>query len=481
VLELVSSRHVAVGGPNIAPSGAGLAAECVARAPGGPVHVLLGDREAEHVPGCNMAFRTSALRAVGGFDPVFRIAGDDVDICWRLREQGETIGFAAAAMVWHHSRPSLRGYLLQQFRYGEAEALLERKWPERYNGRGQASWAGSVYGSSRSVARGRRRTQIRYGEWGSAPFQNRELTAPGPLSSLALSPEWYVLLAALALLGVLGTRWAPLLISLPLAALAIGATVRQAWLAAALARSARSIEAQPLLHAITVCLYILQPAVRLAGRAHLGLVPWRRRGTPRLRIPTARTEGIWSELWTAPEQRLADLEQTLADAGDAPRRGGPYDRWDLQVRGGAFGRARVRAGFEEHGHGRQLMRLRAWPVPSRAVLALAGFLVLLAVGAGSSGALATGALLAVLALALVAWCLHDCAAAIGAFRPATLERALARRHDAGQPVHEAVQRRDPALAADDPPASPWVLTFHEPPRAPVRRPDRARPAPVRTR
>src|SRR2546430_12690953 len=47
-------------------------AECIARAPGGPNHVLLSDREAEHIPGCNMAFRKTRLEAIGGFDPQFR-------------------------------------------------------------------------------------------------------------------------------------------------------------------------------------------------------------------------------------------------------------------------------------------------------------------------------------------------------------------------------------------------------------------------
>src|SRR5439155_9858763 len=63
-----STDHVGVGGPNIAPPGDGPIAECVANAPGGPLHVLLTDRLAEHIPGCNMAFRKSALEAIGGFD-----------------------------------------------------------------------------------------------------------------------------------------------------------------------------------------------------------------------------------------------------------------------------------------------------------------------------------------------------------------------------------------------------------------------------
>src|SRR5438874_6139274 len=63
------TSHVGVGGPNIAPAGDGPIAECVARAPGGPVHVLVTDREAEHIPGCNLAVRTAYRESVGGFYP----------------------------------------------------------------------------------------------------------------------------------------------------------------------------------------------------------------------------------------------------------------------------------------------------------------------------------------------------------------------------------------------------------------------------
>src|SRR5439155_941145 len=86
---------------NIAPPGDGPIAECVARAPGGPVHVLVSDREAEHIPGCNMAIRKSCLEAIGGFDPQFRTAGDDVDVCWRLREGGWTLGYHPAHTALH--------------------------------------------------------------------------------------------------------------------------------------------------------------------------------------------------------------------------------------------------------------------------------------------------------------------------------------------------------------------------------------------
>src|SRR6202034_1089954 len=102
------------------------------------------DNRAEHVPGCNMAFRRSTLLGIGGFDPQFRAAGDDVDICWRWSDAGLTIGFAPAALVWHHRRSSVRAYFKQQAGYGVAEAMLQRKHPHRFHAIGASRWAAGV-------------------------------------------------------------------------------------------------------------------------------------------------------------------------------------------------------------------------------------------------------------------------------------------------------------------------------------------------
>ena len=141
------SSHVGIGGPNLSPPNDGPIAKCVAHAPGGPVHVLVSDETAEHIPGCNMSFRKTALTAVGGFDPIYHAAGDDVDLCWRMQEAGETIGFHPSAVVWHHRRNSLKAYWNQQKGYGKAEALLEAKWPEKYNDFGHVAWSGRLYGN----------------------------------------------------------------------------------------------------------------------------------------------------------------------------------------------------------------------------------------------------------------------------------------------------------------------------------------------
>ncbi|MGE0704736.1 MAG: glycosyltransferase, partial [Vicinamibacterales bacterium] len=94
VQPMLTSDVAGAGGPNVVPASDPWIAQAVARAPGGPTHVMLDDRIAEHVPGCNMAFRRDALLAIGGFNPVYVRAGDDVDICWRLQARGLQIGFA---------------------------------------------------------------------------------------------------------------------------------------------------------------------------------------------------------------------------------------------------------------------------------------------------------------------------------------------------------------------------------------------------
>jgi hypothetical protein len=68
----LSTEHGGVGGPNVTHPNDGPIAECVGKPSGNPAHVLLSDREAEHIPGCNMAFRVAHLEEIGGFDTRFR-------------------------------------------------------------------------------------------------------------------------------------------------------------------------------------------------------------------------------------------------------------------------------------------------------------------------------------------------------------------------------------------------------------------------
>ena len=168
VQPFLSSDVVGVGGPNVVPQDDPWFSQCVARAPGCPSHVLLDDRVAEHVPGCNMAFRREALVALGGFNPIFLRAGDDVDLCWRLQARGWRIGFAPAALVWHRRRASLGGYWRQQVGYGESEVWLRPLHPTRFVGR-RPLWHGHIY-SALPFIRALRRSTVNSGVWGSSPF-----------------------------------------------------------------------------------------------------------------------------------------------------------------------------------------------------------------------------------------------------------------------------------------------------------------------
>jgi GT2 family glycosyltransferase len=374
------TEHVGVGGPNIAPPGDGPIADCVANAPGGPAHVLLSDQVAEHIPGCNMAFRREALDAIGGFDPRFRTAGDDVDVCWRLQERGGTLGFHPAAMVWHHRRNSIRAYWRQQVGYGRAEALLEQKWPQKYNTAGHLAWVGRLYGKGLAEAFGWRQTRIYHGVWGQAPFQRVYQAEPGTLASLPLMPEWYLVVLGLALLAGLGVLSTALRPASLLFVAAASLSVYQAGRAARRARfPADSVDrmGRPWLMIVTAMLHLVQPAARLLGRLRHGLTPWRRRGATLFQLPLPRRAQIWSETWLAPENLLSSVEGVLRITGRRARRGSAWDRWDLEVPAGLLGSARVQMVVEEHGSGRQLVRFKVWPCWSAAAVGVLTLLTLL--------------------------------------------------------------------------------------------------------
>ncbi|MCL2770548.1 MAG: glycosyltransferase, partial [Solirubrobacterales bacterium] len=402
-LELINSEHAGVGGPNLAPPDDGAVADCVANAPGGPVHVLLSDRVAEHIPGCNMAFRREALEEIDGFDTRFRTAGDDVDLCWRLQQCGHTIGFAPAAIVFHHRRNSVRAYWRQQRGYGRAEAMLERKWPERYNRLGHLRWSGRMYGKGARSGLRLRRGRVHHGTWGTGLFQSLYEPPEGGMLSLALVPELYILLAALLAIGALGAVWRGLLLALPLAAL-VGAILVGRAIGGAAAASFASDTARRRdrlrLYATTSALHLIQPVARLLGRLAEGLTPWRHRAPRHASFPYPATHRLWGEAWAPVEQRLRALEATLRARDITVRRGGEFDRWDLEVHVGLMGCSRARMVMEEHGAGRQLVRLRRWPrCGVHGALALAA-LAALAAAAALDGAPIVAALLAAACAAL---------------------------------------------------------------------------------
>jgi hypothetical protein len=126
----------------------------------------------------------------------------------------------------------------------------------------------------------------------------------------------------------------------------------------------------------------VQPLARLIGRIRSGLTVWRRRGRAGLAWPWPHTSWVWSEEWFSTEERLTAIEEDLVRHGAVTRRGGDFDRWDLEVRGGLLGCARMLMAIEEHGAGKQLLRFRTWPKFWSLAIALALVFAGLGVGAG---------------------------------------------------------------------------------------------------
>jgi hypothetical protein len=160
-------------------------------------------------------------------------------------------------------------------------------------------------------------------------------------------------------------------------------------------------------------LHFVQPAARLAGRLKQGLTPWRKRGAHRLVFPRSANLSIWSQKqWRSAEQRLQVLHAVMRESGAAIVPGGDFDRWDLEARGGVFGRARLQLVIEEHGDSKQLVRLRVWPVGLPSALLVAVVFAGLAMAAAVRLEWATWAALNVPALALFYRVFYECGTTI---------------------------------------------------------------------
>jgi glycosyltransferase involved in cell wall biosynthesis len=417
IAYLEHPEWMGAGGPNVPPPGDGLVAQAVSNSPGGPLHVLVSDEEAEHIPGCNSSFRREALQAAGGFDPTFRVAGDDVDLCWRILDRGWKIGFHPGAVVWHHRRNHVSTYLKQQRGYGRAEALLARKHPNRYNSFGHIAWQGRVYGTGLWKAIGFAQPRVYHGSWNSAPFQGLYQPQAGLLASFAQAPEWYAIAAVMVVMTLLGLEWRPMLVAAPLLAMAILVPAIQ--LAMSVRRAefpeARSDTERGKLRLLTALLYATQPLARLWGRVTFGLTPWRTpyEGRPWC-WPSVRTATVWSEQWRSSDHWLVDLHKALEPVNC----GGDWDGWDLEVRRGMLGAARVTMAVEEHGAGKQLLRFRIEPrLPVGPTVAF-GCLVLAAAGAAYSHAWLSALFFTIAALWLVASGIRDSGVAVAESREA---------------------------------------------------------------
>ena len=502
------------GGPNVIPPHDPWVAQCVARAPGGPTHVLRDDRTAEHVPGCNMALRREALLAIGGFNPIYLRAGDDVDVCWRMEARGWRIGFAPAALVWHHRRASVRAYWRQQVGYGEGEAWLAPHHPDKFAD-GRILWRGHIYSPLPFVA-ALSRPQINSGVWGTAAFPSVYHMHAYPFAFLPHQVHWQAgavasMLLGLAAAGATGSRWA-------LALAAAGAVGLLITVARCLQYAlASDIEALPAVgrcsrlvsrvvyRTVIAWLHFIQPFARAGGRLRGMLsppqaVPPDVKKSARAPFPTLTDFGLgvrslwrrgfewryWSEGPVSAESLLTALTDRLRGT---PRTrnleiddGWQADR-DVRVAVGPFVYLDLRMLVEQHDAGRCLVRvrqrLRLAPVSVIAVLAVAAWVAAIASTRAIIPWRAAGPASLVLALVFGAQALWSVGRTLATVRQlltrfATRANLQPLRPPAVGRVDATVAARAGALAPDsgrhdlrEPSPSPEVL---HPASIPVRRP-----------
>ncbi|MCC7125727.1 MAG: glycosyltransferase [Acidobacteria bacterium] len=387
VQPIISGKYVGSGGPNVVPPDDDWVAQAVARSPGGPTHVLLNDRTAEHVPGCNMAFRRDALASIGGFNPVYLRAGDDVDICWRLQARGHEIGFAPSALVWHHHRSTVGAYWRQQVGYGEGETWLDAHHPEKFV-RGQMLWRGHIYSPLPflQTLRGRR---VNTGVWGTAAFPSIYNADSYRLEYLPHSPAWMGLSTVFMLAGLIDSATSTPDFRLLLIGLAGWMVTIIRCMEFARQSDLRNLgpigthgprRSRLMYQALIAWLHIIHPLARVRGRLkglssmprtvaeeHIMRRPWKvpfpdlsdAGRTLRMFLGFEDRRVYWSEAWVAHSTLLTETVGVIRAARPAPPvevdEGWQPDR-DFSLAVGRWGWLHTRTLIEEHARGRCLFR-----------------------------------------------------------------------------------------------------------------------------
>ena len=354
---LLSGDYAGVGGPNISPPAENWVQACVSAAPGGPSHVLLTDVVAEHIPGCNMAFHRWAFEQVGGFDPEYRKAGDDVDFCWRLQSSGGVIAFSPAAIVWHYRRFSLGAFKKQQEGYGEAESMLRFQHLVFFGPTGTAKWKGQIYGAPRFTWLVNKPV-IYHGVFGEGLFQSIYPTPQSDLAAYLSSIEWVVLTAFVFLVSI------PLPFLRIVPYLMFGATLLVAlsyMIHARLEPKHDTVRARLLV----AFLALAQPLVRGWARYFTWL---KFKRTPPAVIASAEPGftpsggsishlRFWSEDGHGREKLLQEIIGALEGEGWNYSMDTGWKDWDLQIYGSFWWGVKLRSVTEYHGGPKCLTRV----------------------------------------------------------------------------------------------------------------------------
>ena len=83
-----------------------------------------------YVPSCNLLVKRNLFRSMGGFREEL-VVGEDVDLCWRIQDQGFHVGFQPVGRVLHKHRNRLVPFCRRRFEYGTSEPLLQKMHERR--------------------------------------------------------------------------------------------------------------------------------------------------------------------------------------------------------------------------------------------------------------------------------------------------------------------------------------------------------------
>ncbi len=403
VRSMMENNFDGCGGPNYAPHEDGWIEASCAASPGAPCHVLVAEDRAEHLAGCNMVFTKAALLKVGGFDPQFTNAGDDVDICWRLLDLGMKLGFAPAAFVWHFRRNTIKAYYCQQRGYGRAEAMLYPLYSARFNVMGQIAWRGTIPGIARTIPGGNRKRVL----WKTATASAQTLFDPGLTLPMVLPQTlaWTVL-SSIALLASLAIGCS----LLPAAAmLALGPiwALYYAW-HAPLEKFHDSLKARLLIAYLAYTGPMVRAITRYKTRAKgiTGRNPAegiRQRPSVNWLGRSIRLE-YWNEEYVTRDALLDRMLKRFTRTGQAAVVDSGWNDYDLELRPNPLTRIEIKTADEEHGgmklKNHVLARIRLTRITKIALVAVAVVATTAAVAGmpevalGMAGLLIAGAILA---------------------------------------------------------------------------------------
>ena len=98
-----------------------------------------------YVPSAAVLMRTEVIREAGGFNPSL-LVGEDVDLIWRLVDQGGRVRYEPRSVVHHEIRSGLPDWIRQRVGYGTSAAALDRAHPGLVAPVVLSPWSAAVWG-----------------------------------------------------------------------------------------------------------------------------------------------------------------------------------------------------------------------------------------------------------------------------------------------------------------------------------------------